>query len=142
MGVRITKYLTRETALGFAIQELSKLSDSKLEDMLMQVIDDRYSSYKICDYSELDNLLDEGYAVIKPDWDDVQITFTTPNGFDLSCLTVCGNEITESDSLEGLDGFIYIETKEELDEFLSKTYEEILHELDEKYDNFDFDEYS
>ena len=48
---------------------------------------------------------------------------------ELSYLAVSGNEPTESDALEGLDGYIYIDTKEELDNLLSKT----LHEIREEF---------
>jgi hypothetical protein len=77
----------------------------------------------------------------KPDWDDVQVEFETPNGFELSCLTVCCNEPTTVDSLEGLDGYIWIQTKEELDSLLAETYEEALKRIASEDDSFDIDEY-
>lgn len=77
----------------------------------------------------------------KPDWDDVQVEYTLPNGIRLSALTVCCNQPCNVDSLEGVDGFIYIETKEELDILISKSAEEIFDELAEKYDNFNKEEY-
>ena len=61
----------------------------------------------------------------KPDWDDTCLEITLPNSITLSTMTQCNNLPTESDSLEGLDGYIYIETKEELDELISMSYEEV-----------------
>lgn len=77
----------------------------------------------------------------KPDWDDVEIVFTLPNGIELGCLTVCNNEPCEMDSLEGLDGFIYIETKEELDELLALTCEQVIQKVAEENEDFEIDEY-
>ena len=56
----------------------------------------------------------------KPDWDDVEHIFTLPNGIELSCLVVCGNEPTDCDALEGLGGWIYLTSKEELEKYVSK----------------------
>lgn len=77
----------------------------------------------------------------KPDWDGVQNTYTLKNGLELSCLTVCCNELTNVDSLEGLDGFIYITEKEQLDDLNSKTFEQICNEIAKVNENFDIDEY-
>lgn len=77
--------------------------------------------------------------IYKPDWDDVAIDVTLPNGLTLTTLTVCCNCVTKSDSLEGLDGFIYIKTKEELDELLIKSYSEIIDDVSQK--NPDFNTY-
>jgi len=63
-------------------------------------------------------------TISKPDWDDVQNNYTLPNGIELSTLTVCNNEPTESDCLEGVDGWIFIETEEELVELMNLTDEE------------------
>lgn len=77
----------------------------------------------------------------KPDWDDTCIEFELPNGFSLSTMTQCNNQPTESDSLEGLSGWIYIETKEEFDDLLKKTYEEKIKEIAAINSDFDIDEY-
>ena len=77
----------------------------------------------------------------KPDWDDVQLNITLPNGLELSMLTVCCNEPTNCDSLEGLDGFIYITTKEELDELIGMTYEEVLNNVASDNEDFNINEY-
>mgnify|MGYP003113610315 CR=1 FL=1 len=77
----------------------------------------------------------------KLDWDDVQNNYTLSNGLELSCLTVYGNEPTKCDSLEGLDGFIYITKKEQLDDLNSKTFEQICKEIAKVNDDFDIEEY-
>jgi hypothetical protein len=79
--------------------------------------------------------------ITKPDWDDVSLEIELPNGLCLSTLTVCNNEPTECDSMEGLDGYIYITTKEELDDLISKSFEEICREIKDKDDSFDLDEW-
>ena len=71
-----------------------------------------------------------------PDWDDRAIEFHTPNDLVLTTFTVIGNQPCDSDSLEGLDGFIYIETKEELDDLLKLSYDEVLDSMAEKHDDF------
>ena len=48
---------------------------------------------------------------------------------------------TKCDSLEGLDSFIYITTKEQLDDLNSKTFEQICKEVDKVNDNFDIEDY-
>lgn len=79
--------------------------------------------------------------ISKPDYDDVQVNYELPNGLDLSTLSICGNEPTEQDSLEGLDGFIYIETKEELDDLLSMTFEEVVEKVASENEDFDKEEW-
>jgi hypothetical protein len=87
----------------------------------------------------------EGYefpqTISKPDWDDVQVEYELPNGLRLSTLSVCNNSPTKLDSLEGLDGFIYINTKEELDALLSKSYEQILDDVENENEEFDKSEW-
>lgn len=80
-------------------------------------------------------------TVSKPDWDDVQNTYELPNGIELSCLTVCGNEPTTFDGLYGLDDFIYITTKKQLDDLVSKTYKQVCEEIAAVNEDFDIDEY-
>ncbi len=77
----------------------------------------------------------------KPDWDDVQVDYTLDNGLELGCLTVCGNEPCKVDSLEGMDGYIYITTKEQLDELIGKTFEQICKEIAKVNEGFDIEEY-
>lgn len=64
-----------------------------------------------------------------PDWDDVAIDYSLPNGIVLTTLTVCNNSPCKETPLEGYDGQLYIETKKDLDDILSKSFEEIM----EKY---------
>lgn len=75
------------------------------------------------------------------DHDDICIDFETSNGLTLQSMIICNNEPVESDSLEGLDGYIYITTKEELDQLLSLTYEEVLDEIASDHDDFDKEDY-
>lgn len=79
--------------------------------------------------------------ISKPDWDDVQLEIHLPNGLSLTTLTVCCNEPTEVDSLEGLDGYIYIETKEELDELINLSYEEVLDKVKSENKDFKIEDY-
>jgi hypothetical protein len=73
----------------------------------------------------------------KPDWDDTCIDFTTPSGLILTTMTQCNNEPTKFNRLEGLDGFVYIESKVELDELLSLSYDELLDKIELEEKNFD-----
>ena len=77
----------------------------------------------------------------KPDWDDTAINFTFPNNIDLTCLTVCCNNIVDDLSLEGVDGFIYIETVEDLELFVSKSCDEVLNGIYDKDKRFKIDEW-
>lgn len=77
----------------------------------------------------------------KPDWNDVQNNYTLPNGIELSAMTVCNNEPCSSDLLEGLEGFICIGTKEELDALLIKTFEEVCKDIAAANEDFDIDDY-
>lgn len=82
-----------------------------------------------------------GERIYKPDWDDTCIEFSLPNGLELSAMTQCNNSHVESDSLDGLDGFIYIETKEELDDLISMSYEEVIHKIASENPHFKLDDY-
>tara|TARA_R110000772_G_scaffold2410_4_gene8580 strand:+ start:55534 stop:55824 length:291 start_codon:yes stop_codon:yes gene_type:complete len=80
-------------------------------------------------------------TITKPDWDDVQNNYTLPNGIELGTLTVCNNEPCSSDMLEGWDGFICIETKEELDELVKLTWDEVCEKINKERNDFPIDEY-
>lgn len=77
----------------------------------------------------------------KPDWDDTCLEITLPNGITLDTMTQCNKRPTESDSLEGLDGYIYIKTKEELDELISMSYGEVIDKIASENKDFNKDEY-
>lgn len=77
----------------------------------------------------------------KPDWDDTSIEFTLPNGIKLDTMTQCNNRPTKSDSLEGMDGYLYIDTKEELDELVNMSYEEVIQKIASENTDFDINEY-
>ncbi len=77
----------------------------------------------------------------KPDYDDMGYEFTLPNGIVLSCLFVCNGSPCKSDSLEGLDGWIYIETKEELLQLYELSYGEVINIIVEENDEFHLNDY-
>ena len=77
----------------------------------------------------------------KPDWDDTSVEYELPNGLLLTTMTQCFNEPCDSDSLEGLDGFIYIVSKEELDTLINQSFEDVCKTIAEKDANFDIEEY-
>jgi len=77
----------------------------------------------------------------KPYWDDTCIDFKTPSGIILTTMTQCNNQSTDSDTLECLDGFVYIQTKSELDELLSLSYDELIDKISLEEKNFDKSKY-
>ena len=77
----------------------------------------------------------------RPDWDDTCLEITLPNGITLDTFIVCNNQPEKSDSLEGLDGYIYIETKEELDELVKMSYDEVIEKIASENEDLDLDEY-
>lgn len=64
-----------------------------------------------------------------PDYDDKGYIFTLPSGIELSCLFMCNGEPCDTDSLEGLDGYIYIQTEEELVELIELSYEDLIMKI-------------
>lgn len=76
-----------------------------------------------------------------PDYDDRGYLYTLPCGIDISTLTLCCNEPTESDSLEGLDGYIYIDTKEELEKLVKMDIKEVFEYVKSTNEDFDIDKY-
>ena len=79
--------------------------------------------------------------ITKPDWDDVDLEVTLPNGLQLSCLTACGNEPCKCDTLYRLDGFLEIESKEQLDRLLTMTFEDIVNEVAESNNDFNIEDW-
>jgi hypothetical protein len=77
----------------------------------------------------------------KPDYDDAGYHLILPNGLILDTFFMLNGEPCESDSLEGLDGFIYITTKEELDELVNMTFEQVVDKIAGENENFDPEEY-
>lgn len=78
---------------------------------------------------------------VKPDWDDAGYEFTLPSGIVLTGFHMLNSDPCETESLEGMDGFIYIETKEELEELMSLDYEQTLHKIKDKNPEFNIDEH-
>lgn len=69
------------------------------------------------------------------------LEITLPNGIELGVLTQCCLEPTKCDVLEGLDGWIYIETKEELDELISLSYEDVIKKVAAENTDFNIEDY-
>lgn len=87
------------------------------------------------------NLKKQSYT---PDYDDRGYIFTLPSGIELSCLFMCNGTPCDTDSLEGLCGFIYIQTEEELKEYISYSLSEVFDKVASENENFnrnDFPEY-
>ena len=83
-------------------------------------------------------LKEESYIT---DYDDITIEFELPNEAVLSSMTLCSGEPCDVDSLEGFDGYLYIETLEELTELVGMTYEEVCRKIKADDDTFDLEEY-
>ena len=79
--------------------------------------------------------------VYKPDWDDTAIDFTFSNGLTLTGFTQINNQSTETDCLEGLDGFLYIDSIEQLESLISKSFEQVLEDIKKEDDSFPIDDY-
>lgn len=77
----------------------------------------------------------------RPDHDDSGITVTLPNGIDLDLLIICNGSPTDCDALEGLDGYIYITTKEELADLVSYSYEQAIEEIAKDNKDFNKEDY-
>lgn len=73
----------------------------------------------------------------KPDYDDMGYIITLPNGIELSTLFVCNGEPCESNMLEGFDGWICIDTKEELEELISSSLDEVIEKIEKENPEFD-----
>ena len=79
---------------------------------------------------------------ITPDWDDAGYEFTLPSGIIVTGFHMLNSCPHPMDTLEGLSGFIYIETKEELENLISLTYDEILKNIKEKKPEFNIEEWT
>lgn len=77
----------------------------------------------------------------KPDWDDAGYKYTLPSGIDLVGFYMLNNDSCEMEALEGLDGWIYIETEEELKEYMSLSYNETLSKIATENEDFDISEW-
>lgn len=71
-------------------------------------------------------------SIWTPDWDDRGYTFTLNSGIDINVLFVCNSTPCDSDMMEGLDGWICIQTLEELEKFNSMDYNETLQYIAEE----------
>jgi hypothetical protein len=78
---------------------------------------------------------------VTPDWDDAGYEFTLPSGIVLTGFHMLNTSPYPMDTLEGLSGFIYIKTKEELEKLISLTYEQTLQYVKEKNPEFNIEEW-
>ena len=78
---------------------------------------------------------------IRPDWDDVGYEFILPSGIRLTGFYMLNNSPCKTDCLEGLDGYIYITKKEELEKLISLSLEQILLNVKAKHPDFKIDDY-
>ncbi len=76
-----------------------------------------------------------------PDWDDSGYEFELPSGLTLVGFYRLNNSPTKMDSLEGLDGFIYIETEEELKELIGLTWDETMVKVKNKNPEFKIEDF-
>jgi hypothetical protein len=72
-----------------------------------------------------------------PDLGDTQIDFDFSNGVTLSGFTQINYANKEVDSLEGFDGFLYIETQEKLEKVLSMSFSQVIYYIAESDKDFD-----
>lgn len=77
----------------------------------------------------------------RTDHDDSGFEFELPCGIELMGFTQLNNEPCEIDMLEGLDGFICIETKEQLEELISMSWDQLMDDIKARHPEFDRDEY-
>ena len=76
---------------------------------------------------------------IRPDWDDAGYEYTLPSGIPVVGFFMLNGEPCETKSLEGLDGYLYIDTKEYLDEIVSLSNDELLNKIKEQNPKFNID---
>lgn len=71
-----------------------------------------------------------------PDYDDRGFLYTLPCGIVVSTLFMCNNSPCDSDALEGLDGWIYIETKEDLDKIFKMDIDQVFEMISKNNNKF------
>jgi len=133
--------------IGYSHKVLCQFLDGTIKDVEIDDIIVPYINLKLEKNMETKLTLDiiRSYNLpmksYKPDYDDACYLVTLPNGIELTCYYMCNGDACDSDSLEGLDGWIYIKTKEELDNLISKTYYGVLNFICEDSDDFPIDDY-
>ena len=93
---------------------------------------DRLSYKRIKKY----NLPEREY---KPDWDDTSVAFTLPNGLILSGMTQCNNSPCKMTELESDNGWIYIQSKAELEKLIKMDWEGLIEYVSDNNEDFDAD---
>lgn len=77
-----------------------------------------------------------------PDWDDRGYEYVLPLGISVYGFFMLNNTKHDMDSLEGLDGYIYINTKQELEKYINfKSIEETFDYIKSKNSNFPIKKY-
>jgi hypothetical protein len=76
-----------------------------------------------------------------PDWDDKGYEFTLPCGVIVTTYFVCNNTPTESDALEGLDGWLYITSKEELEKIIKMDASELFEYIAKNNKDFPIEKF-
>jgi hypothetical protein len=76
-----------------------------------------------------------------PDWDDSGYMFTLPSGIEVSGLYRCNNVPTEMDGLEGLDGYVYIDSEEMLVEYIGMSLDDTFEKIKKENPKFNAEDY-
>lgn len=77
----------------------------------------------------------------KPDYDDAGCRYTLPCGHDVEGFFMLNGDSCKMDSLEGLDGYLYITTKEELEKIHKMTEDELFDYVESQNEDFDRGEF-
>lgn len=76
-----------------------------------------------------------------PDYDDKGYTFLLPSGIEVSGYFVINGKPCVMSMLEGMDGYLIIETKEELDLYYNMDYDSLVDYVDNLDEDFDPEDY-
>jgi len=77
----------------------------------------------------------------KSDWDDTALEVILKNGITLTGYTQLNNSPVKTDSLEGLSGYLYIQTEEDLVKFNNMSYDELLKHIKDNNSEFSIEDY-
>ena len=76
-----------------------------------------------------------------PDYDDKGYTFLLPSGIEVSGYFVINGQPCVMNMLEGMDGYLIIETKEELDLYYNMNYDQLIDYVDNLEEDFNENEF-
>jgi len=77
----------------------------------------------------------------KPDWDDAGYKFTLPSGIELEGFFMLNGEPCKTNCLEGMSGYIYIETEEELKELIALDHDQTIEWIKIKHPDADLSDF-